>query len=658
MTEKKYKVLVVDDTEATRYAIARTLQINGYETVEAATGQEALDQVEKEKPDLVSLDIHLPDILGFEVCKRIKLNKTTAHIPVLQVSASFVTSKDKIHGLEGGADSYLTHPFEPPVLLATVKALLRTRQLNEDLRRSEELFRVALKNAPVTIYTCGTDLKYTWIHNPFHPFRTPAEHVGLTDFNLYPAQEALQLLILKKEVLSTKQGVRKMISHRVGGKELHFDVTIEPLQTAGEVTGLTVSYINITERVEGNKAYQKASEDAELASHAKSRFLSNMSHEIRTPLGVIQGYADLALEQEVTREQLNLYLETIKRNATSLTRLIGEILDLSKIEAGKIDVEKSNFSLPELIQDVNLALSIHAKSKGIALNFDIEENYPDVVFSDSMRVRQVLINIISNAVKFTDHGSVTVITRALREAERQIILFEVQDTGIGLTPEQSERLFQPFSQADSSITRKFGGTGLGLHLSKRLAEELGGILELKETQPGQGSTFVFTFDAGSVDQQAQSGAVVAKCGTMDSSELEGLPSIFKGKSVLLADDSEDNQFLFGKYLEHLGINVKICSNGQEARDEAVLKNFDAILMDIQMPVMDGYTATKELREKGLRTPIIALTAFALKDERAKAMSNGFSEYLVKPLSAEALKSTLARFFKVADGSSSYSNSGA
>ena len=184
MEQAIYKVLVVDDTEATRYALVRTLKASGYETIEAGTGQEALDLIYSDKPDLVTLDIHLPDILGFEICRRIKANPQTAHIPVLQVSASYVTSKDRIHGLEGGADSYLTHPFEPSVLLATVKALLRSRQLNENLKISEERFRVALKNAPIMIYTCDFDLRYTWIYNTPEPFQ-PKDFIGKTDIDIF-----------------------------------------------------------------------------------------------------------------------------------------------------------------------------------------------------------------------------------------------------------------------------------------------------------------------------------------------------------------------------------------------------------------------------------------------------------------------------------------
>lgn len=640
MEDRKYKILVVDDTEATRYAISRTLQKNGYETVEAATGFTALDMVLTEKPDLITLDIHLPDIIGFEVCKRIKLNKETSHIPVLQVSASYVTSKDKIHGLEGGADSYLTHPFEPPVLLATVKALLRSKQLTEDLRRSEELFRVALKNAPIMIYTCNAELQYTWMQNPIHQNKSKEEYLGKTDFSIFPTAEAVDLLVLKKQVMNSGVGVREIVTHKMGGAERHFDVTIENLEGVSE-KGLAVSYIDITDRVEASRALERATDEAKVANQAKSRFLSNMSHEIRTPLGVIQGYADLALEEGLSREELKSYLEIIKRNSVGLTRLIGEILDLSKVEADKIEIEKTSFSIRDLVDEVVSAMSLQAKVKGIALTVDFASNYPDKIDSDPTRVRQVLINLVSNAIKFTSEGQVKITTRVNPTRDGYLMVFEVQDSGIGLTSEQASKLFQAFAQADSSTTRKYGGTGLGLHLSKRLAEALGGELFLKESVPGQGSTFIFTFDPGDINQNAnaKSTALSAEAQRVNSKGL------YSGKSVLLVDDSEDNQFLFSQYLKHLGISVQTCANGVEACDKASANSYDAILMDIQMPLMDGYAATSEIRKGNTAVPIIALTAYALKDEKVKALSNGFNDYLVKPLTAASLRESLAKVFQ-------------
>lgn len=643
MESVKNKILVVDDTEATRYAVARTLKASGYDTVEAANGEEALRLVLSEKPDLVTLDIHLPDILGFEVCRRIKANPLTAHIPVLQVSASYVTSKDRIHGLEGGADSYLTHPFEPAVLLATVKALLRSRKLIEDLHLSEELFRVALKNAPIFIYTCDLNLRYTWIYNPPVPLKSE-DFIGKTDNEIFSASEAQSIVKLKQEALDSHQSQRSEITMNVNGQEHSFDITIEPYHNNnGEIEGLTVACIDITERVQAELAQRKAMEEAEFANQAKTRFLSNMSHEIRTPLGIIQGFADLALDPTVKASERQEYLLTIKRNAHSLTKLLGEILDLAKIEAGRIEIEQTRFSLPDLVSEVLAAFNLQATEKGIALKFEIEGPFPEFVQSDSTRIRQILINMISNALKFTSKGGVSVTAKIQPQRSENtpvIVEFYVRDTGIGLNEDQRGRLFQAFSQADSSTTRKFGGTGLGLNLSKKLAQSLGGDLVLQESALHKGSTFKFHFNAGVLKTQDFADRFKVR----PSQENYG-PSKFsnelKGLKVLLVEDSVDNQMLFSTYLNQTGASVDLANDGLEGVNLARKNLYDVILMDVQMPNLDGYEATSILRSEGLKTPIVALTAHAMKEQRDHALSSGFSAYLIKPLNPLLLVETLS-----------------
>lgn len=647
MEAKRTKILVVDDTEATRYAIARTLQKNGFDTVEAENGTKALAMVLSEKPDLVTLDIHLPDINGFEVCRLIKTNVLTSHIPVLQVSASYVTSKDRIHGLEGGADSYLTHPFEPPVLLATIKALLRSRQLFEHLRLSEELFRVALKNAPITIYTCDLNLNYTWIYNPPAPLHME-EFIGKVDHPDLDDEDAKKLRTLKLRSLEQKTGTRELISIKIKGQERHFDMTVEPFFEQGAIQGLTVAAVDVTERVRSEKAQKQLTEDAELANQAKSRFLSNMSHEIRTPLGVIQGFAELALDPDIQQAELHEFLTTIKRNAFDLTKLLGEILDLSKIEAGRIEIEKDKFSLPQLVTDLVSALRLQAQEKGIYLKLELDGTLPENIYSDSTRIRQVLINLINNAIKFTSRGGVTIRAKVLntwQNQESSTIEFYVQDTGIGLSEEQIPRLFEPFSQADSSTTRKYGGTGLGLSLSKKLATALGGELSLVESTLHRGSIFKFSFDAGALSPKDFTDRILNV-----PEEAMVLTAPFNlelfGLKILLVEDSIDNQRLFTRYLRQTGAIVDLASNGVEGVEKASLAVYDVILMDVQMPDLDGHDATIALRERGIEIPIIALTAHAMREERERALSHGFNDYLIKPLSPQILLETLSKYYRL------------
>ncbi len=638
------KILVVDDSEATRYAIVRTLNAEGYTILEAANGEDALRLTRSELPDLITLDIHLPDIIGFEVCRILKLDPRSAHIPILQVSASYVTSKDWIHGLEGGADSYLTHPFEPAVLLATVRALLRSRQLHDDLRISEERFRVAFKNAPIMIYTMDRNLIYTWIYNPPLGLNT-VYFLGKADADLYPPEEAEKLIELKQRVLSSGVGELSTLSLTLCGTKRFFDMTIEPFRGAdGELSALTIACIDVTERLRFEQAQKSALEEAELASQAKTRFLANMSHEIRTPLGVIQGFADLLLEPSLSIADRNAYLMTIKRNAHHLTQLLGEILDLAKVEAGLIEIEKTQFSLSDLLEEVVETLSFHASGKNILLELQVEEPFPEWVESDQIRLRQVLMNLVNNALKFTEKGGVKIRAGVQPRAsadEMDCIEIIVQDTGIGLALDQQKRLFSAFMQADSSTTRKYGGTGLGLNLSKKLAKSLGGDLILVSSESSKGSTFKLTLNGVVFSPQTFSHRrkLVATLPSLLS--IQVMKDLL-GKRILIVEDSIDNQTLFSQYLRHFGASVDLAADGLEATVKVRESHFDIILMDIQMPNMDGYEATRILRLEGYKTPIIAITAHALKEERDSALNQGFTDYLTKPVDRKLLVEVILR----------------
>ncbi len=370
---------------------------------------------------------------------------------------------------------------------------------------------------------------------------------------------------------------------------------------------------------------------AESANAAKSSFLANMSHEIRTPLGVIQGFADLLYEDSELNVDQKESLATIRRNARQLTNLIGEILDLSKVEAKLLDVERVAFSIRDLMEDVRSTLRLKAEEKGLALQIVGDPNLPPTVVSDPTRLRQILVNLIGNAIKFTAQGSVRV---AFSVSESGDFVVVVRDTGIGMTPQQRDRLFQPFVQGDQSMTRRFGGTGLGLSISRKLAEALGGKLELESSTPKVGSTFKLVI-----------------CCVSDSQTRRHLQSTLKQiqvpdlslKNILLVEDSKDNQALIVRMLADTKSNVSLAQNGREGLEAAKQKPYDLILMDIQMPEMDGYQAIQKMREASIAVPIIALTAHALTEERLKAEALGFNAYLTKPITKAALFNVLDRF---------------
>lgn len=363
-----------------------------------------------------------------------------------------------------------------------------------------------------------------------------------------------------------------------------------------------------------------AREEAEKANQAKSMFLANISHEIRTPLGVIIGFAESALA-ETRKDRRESYLNTILRNGKELARIIGDVLDLSKIEAKTLLIDQRAFSLTELNHELEDSWEAHAKIKNLDFRFDFSTTLPEFIQSDKTRLKQILVNLLSNAFKFTKEGYVQVTVGASKDLNhRDILVYTVDDTGIGIRTESRPKLFKAFSQEDSSITRKFGGSGLGLAISKELAKALGGDLFVEPNPKDKGSRFVL-----------QVPMISAPGLSRPQSASRGEDAILKGKNILLVEDSLDNQELVKLMLQKYGVSLSIASNGEEGVEKALAGNFDLILMDIQMPILDGYGAFAQLKTKQLNVPVIALTAHALKDEKEKALAMGFSAYLTKPI---------------------------
>ncbi len=388
-----------------------------------------------------------------------------------------------------------------------------------------------------------------------------------------------------------------------------------------------------------------AHQEAEQASHIKSAFLANMSHEIRTPMTAILGFAEIMHQRNEDPETIR-HIDTIKKNGEYLLELINDILDVSKIEADKLDVETIQCSLIELIEDVKTLMEIRAIDKGLNLIVKIDGKIPRFILSDPIRLRQILINLLSNAIKFTKQGSVQLVARTIDiDSESPSLQFDVIDTGIGMTEEQISRLFQPFAQADSSTTRKYGGTGLGLTICKRLTNILGGEININ-SEFGAGTTFSVTMKIGTisdeefVDNQVfkhEIKNILSNANTTNNSEMN--------YNILLAEDGIDNQKLISFLLNKSGAKVTLAENGQVAVNlalEALEKDnpFDVILMDMQMPELDGYAATKLLRSKNFVYPIIALTAHTTSGAREECIAAGCNHYATKPINRAQFFATI------------------
>ncbi|MBC7740659.1 MAG: response regulator [Bdellovibrionaceae bacterium] len=506
---------------------------------------------------------------------------------------------------------------------------LTERKQNEALTISENLTRSILDQAVEAIIVCDTDGFIT---------RANPEAQRLIGINpvLLPFDKAFHLIRENGEpfpLSEMRRSGRRTRSLPVSLKQLNqavVELSMSISHLENESVGLwhvvTLTDVTPIKRMEKLKA---AKEAAESANSLKTSFLANMSHEIRTPLGAIVGFADLMRETTVAPNVSAQYLEIISRSGKALTVLIDDILDLSKVEAGGIVIEHIEIQLAELMDDIAALFSQTTVKKNVTLSVVYDENVPRKLKSDPTRLRQILVNIVGNALKFTEKGEVEVsISVQPHQTKDNQIVFRVRDTGAGLSPEQQKRIFAPFTQGDDSTTRKFGGTGLGLVLSRRLAQALGGDVVLESSKPGVGSVFCIT---ASMNDGVTVISPVLLPFPQSKSIVPMAPPKLQNLNILVVDDSFDNQLLFYSLFTSRGAIVEIACNGREGVDKALAGNYDVVVMDIQMPVLDGYGATKELRSGGYKKPIIALTAYAMKEEKERCVTMGCNAHLSKPI---------------------------
>ncbi|MDH5653470.1 MAG: ATP-binding protein [Gammaproteobacteria bacterium] len=475
-------------------------------------------------------------------------------------------------------------------------------------------------------------------------------------FNIYLINTLLLLLFTLLSILGVQRLViipirdieARLIDHSKGkqaaaGKYTSSREFVSLYDAVDKLRELTISKDELLNEIQHRKAIQQelaeARDKALSATETKSAFLANMSHEIRTPLTAIVGFSETLLDSDQSMSDRVESIQTIIRNGRHLQTLINDILDLSKIEAGKLELECMDIPLFGLLTDVHTLTRLQAEEKALYCKLDYHFPLPETIHTDPLRLKQVLINLCGNAVKFTWSGGIRIDVQYRQDSNRLVI--RVIDTGVGMTPEQQKKIFNSFTQADSSVSRQFGGTGLGLHLSGILAEKLGGEIHVDST-PDVGSCFILTMDAGTQAAASLTNKEPAERSleTTQMSKLEG--------HILLAEDNIDNQRLIKMILQNLGLTCDIANNGYEAIHYAMYNSYDIILMDMQMPEMSGLEATQRLRESGYNGIITALTANATVEDREKCLAAGYNEFLTKPIDRKKFHAYFQNHLRASD----------
>ncbi len=699
-------VLVVDDNAIKRMALSGVLRPLGYDVVEADSGLAALRCVMERDFAVILLDVRMPVMDGFETANLIRQRERSETTPIIFITAhgSHELADEDLYA-EGAVD-FIFAPVPLDELRAKVSVFanlfikaetLATRA--EGVQASADQLRLLTDAAPIGIFQTDAQDRYVYTNPRWsaitgisgevaagQQWRTiigSEEHAGLIEELNGNGNGGA------KDTPDAPAELTRRFKIRVPDSDSRIVVvTSRPiLDGTGDVTGRVGTLADITAEAGAEAALADARDEATAASQLKSDFLANMSHEIRTPMNGVIGMTDLLLETDLDATQLD-YAQTVRRSGEALLSILNDILDFSKVEAGQLELEDVEFDLRTLLNEVVDLQAAPVQAKRIALKVFVESSVPALVSGDPGRVRQVLLNLVGNAVKFTQAGEVVVRVSEGEAAHTDVpvassssscvrfecetrcdatlIRFDISDTGEGIEQDKLELIFQPFSQADTSTSRRFGGTGLGLAISRQLVELMGGDCGAS-SRPGSGSDFWFTICVHPVDAVVRDElpAATAALGT-DPAELRagdgllptatatrGRPggrvrSVRKGPSgrILLAEDNPVNQRVAASMLEHLGFLVDVVEDGAEAVRAAHLTSYRAILMDCQMPVLDGYQATTEIRSQQgehPRVPIIAVTASAMKWDQERCLAAGMDDYVPKPLGLDALAAVLARW---------------
>lgn len=635
-------ILIVDDKEENIIALEALLKRNDIKLFTTTSPNDALKIAWENHISIALVDVQMPEMDGFELVEMLKSNPRTKDIMVIFVTAISKEARYAVKGFGAGAVDYLYKPLDPYITSAKVDAFIQLARTQEEIKhKNDELqnYAMVVRNSADIICSVNAD-----------NLRIKSINPAVETILGYTADEALGKSIVDFATEGDQTAFRKKLGEIIidnvamSVAEFQFNTFNKSVIW----TGCRISYrartifMNISD-ISPQKSYQqqliKSKEAAEYGKKVKEAFLANMSHELRTPVNGIIGLTNLLYKTPINDQQKNL-LSMLETSSKSLLGVINDVLDLSKIEAGKFSIIPTPNNVRSIINSVHGLLKYQADEKNLEFLLEIDNDVPETLLLDSLRLNQILMNLLSNAIKFTDRGHVKLIVSVLQKTEdsKVKLKFSVEDTGIGIPQARLSRIFESFEQAEDDTANKYGGTGLGLTIVKRLVELKGGDLTVS-SKVGEGSIFNFT-NWFTISQRVTEPKVIKK-----SSKL----APFVGTRVLVAEDNMINQFMVTKMLKDWNIEFEVADNGYKAIEKLKEQDFDLILMDTHMPALNGYQTARIIRmdfeEPKRSIPIISLSASAFEHEQVEAISSGMNDVLPKPFEAEELHNKISKLLK-------------